>query len=141
MLEELMRECRNYFLIPGGVHPDTYTIKDGSIALPFLVYGQYFRIVGSVFNDGVYEYGAGSLTDETFDGVVWALAVPAAFISLVEDVEAWRDKYESSVNSPFQSESFAGYSYTKSSASGNSGGSVTGWQGVFASRLNKWRKL
>ena len=57
MLEELMRECRNYFLIPGGVHPDTYTIKDGSIALPFLVYGQYFRIVGSVFNDGVYEYG------------------------------------------------------------------------------------
>ena len=30
MLEELMRECRNYFLIPGGVHPDTYTIKGGS---------------------------------------------------------------------------------------------------------------
>lgn len=141
MLEELMRECRNYFLIPGGVHPDTYTIKNGSIALPFLIMGQYFRIIGSTFNDGVYQYGADGLTDETFNGAVWALAVPAAFISLVEDVEAWRDKYESAASSPFQSESFAGYSYTKSSANGISGGSVTGWQGVFASRLNKWRKL
>ena len=141
MLEELMRECRNWFVIPNGVHLGTFAIKDGSIALPFLAVGQYFRIIGSVFNDGVYQYGAGGLSDETFDGAVWALAVPAAFISLVEDVEAWRNKYENAANSPFQSESFAGYSYTKSSASGNSGGSVTGWQSVFAARLNKWRKI
>ena len=132
MLEELMRECRNWFVAPNGVHLGTFTIEDGSIALPFLVIGQYFR---------VYQYGTGGLTDETFDGAVWALAVPAAFISLVEDVEAWRDKYESAANSPFQSESFAGYSYTKSSANSNSGGSVTSWRGVFASRLNKWRKI
>lgn len=141
MLEELMRECRNWFKVPDGAYSGTFTIKDGSITLPFLVEGQYFRIIGSVFNDGVHQYGAGSLTDETFDGTVWALAVPAAFISLVEDVEAWRDKYESTASSPFQSESFAGYSYTKSSANGNSGGAGNGWQGVFASRLNKWRKL
>ena len=141
MLEELMRECRNWFKVPDGAYSGTFTIKDGSITLPFLVEGQYFRIIGSVFNDGVYQYGAGSLTDETFDGVVWALAVPAAFISLVEDVEAWRNKYESAESSPFQSESFAGYSYTKSSASDDSGGAGKGWQGVFASRLNKWRKL
>lgn len=141
MLEELMRECRNWFKVPDGAYSGTFTIKDGSITLPFLVDGQYFRIIGSKFNDGVYEYGAGSLTDETFDGAVWALAVPSAFISLVEDVEVWRDKYENAANNPFQSESFAGYSYTKSSTNGNSGGSVTSWQGVFASRLNKWRKL
>jgi len=141
MLEELMRECRNWFKVPDGAYSGTFTIKDGSITLPFLVEGQYFRIIGSVFNDGVHQYGAGSLTNETFDGTVWALAVPAAFISLVEDVEAWRSKYETAASSPFQSESFAGYSYTKSSANGNSGGSVKGWQGVFASRLNKWRKL
>lgn len=141
MLEELMRECRNYFLIPGGVHPDTYTIKDGSIALPFLRAGQYFRIVGSVLNDGVYQYGDCALRDETFDGAIWAMAVPAEFLRLEEEIKAWRTQYENAANSPFQSESFAGYSYTKSSASGNSGGSVTGWHGVFASRLNKWRKL
>lgn len=141
MLEELMRECRNWFVIPNGVHLGTFAIKDGSIALPFLAMGQYFRIIGSVFNDGVYQYGADSLTDETFNGVVWALSVPAAFVSLADDVEAWRNKYENAANSPFQSESFAGYSYTKSSAIGNSGGSVTGWQSVFAARLNKWRKI
>ena len=91
MLEELMRECRNWFKVPDGAYSGTFTIKDGSITLPFLVDGQYFRIIGSVFNDGVHQYGAGGLTDETFDGAVWALAVPAAFISLVEDVEAWRN--------------------------------------------------
>lgn len=141
MLEELMRECRNWFVAPNGVHLGTFTVKEGSITLPFLVYGQYFRIVGSVFNDGVYEYGNFYLQDETFEGAIWALSVPPAFIKLSEEIKSWRDQYENAANSPFQSESFAGYSYTKSSANGNSGGSVTGWQGVFASRLNKWRKL
>ena len=141
MLEELMRECRNWFKVPDGAYSGTFTIKDGSITLPFLVYGQYFRIVGSVFNDGVYEYGNVYLQDETFEGAIWALSVPPAFIKLSEEIKSWRDQYENAANSPFQSESFAGYSYTKSSANGNSGGSVTGWQGVFASRLNKWRKL
>mgnify|MGYP000381009205 FL=1 len=141
MLEELMRECKNWFVAPNGVHLGTFTVKEGSITLPFLVYGQYFRIVGSVFNDGVYEYGNVYLQDETFEGAIWALSVPPAFIKLSEEIKSWRDQYENAANSPFQSESFAGYSYTKSSANGNSGGSVTGWQGVFASRLNKWRKL
>ncbi len=141
MLEELMRECKNWFVAPNGVHLGTFTVKEGSITLPFLVYRQYFRIVGSVFNDGVYEYGNVYLRDETFEGAIWALSVPPAFIKLSEEIKSWRDQYENAANSPFQSESFAGYSYTKSSANGNSGGSVTGWQGVFASRLNKWRKL
>ena len=141
MLEELMRECRNWFVTPNGVHLGEFSIKGGSIALPFLRAGQYFRIMGSVLNDGVYQYGDCALMDETFDGAIWAMAVPAEFLRLEEEIKEWRNKYESAANSPFQSESFAGCSYTKSSANGNSGGSVTGWQGVFASRLNKWRKL
>ena len=124
MLEELMRECKNWFVAPNGVHLGTFTVKEGSITLPFLVYGQYFRIVGSVFNDGVYEYGNVYLQDETFEGAIWALSVPPAFIKLSEEIKSWRDQYENAANSPFQSESFAGYSYTKSSANGNSGGSV-----------------
>ena len=141
MLEELMRECRNWFKVPDGAYSGTFTIKGGSIALPFLRAGQYFRIMGSVLNDGVYQYGNCSLRDETFDGAIWAMAVPAEFLRLEEEIKAWRTQYENAAISPFQSESFAGYSYTKSSANGDSGGSVTGWQGVFASRLNKWRKL
>lgn len=83
MLEELMRECRNWFVAPNGVHLGTFTVKEGSIALPFLVYGQYFRIVGSVFNDGVYEYGNVYLQDETFEGAIWALSVPPAFSACI----------------------------------------------------------
>jgi hypothetical protein len=140
MLEELMRECRNWFVAPNGVHLGTFTVKEGSITLPFLVYGQYFRIVGSVFNDGVYEYGNVYLQDETFDGSIWALSVPPAFIKLSEEIKSWRDQYENTANSPFQSESFAGYSYTLKS-DGAQGGSANGWRSAFSTRLNKWRKL
>ena len=131
MLEELMRECRNWSCCAEWRSPwHIYTIKDGSVSLPFLVLGQYFRIVGSVFNDGVYQYGAGWLDRMKRLTVLCGRCLCSAclYFSGSEDVEAWRNKYESTANSPFQSESFAGYSYTKSSASGNSGGSVTGWQ-------------
>ena len=40
--------------------------------------------------------------------------------------------------SPYTSESFGDYSYTK--ATGESGAPLT-WRDVFASRLNAWRKL
>ncbi len=141
MLEELMRECRNWFVAPNGVHLGTFTIKDGSVSLPFLVSGQYFRIVGSVFNDGVYQYGAAELADETFDGAVWALLVPPAFLALAEEIQNWRDQYENAANSPFQSESFAGYSYTLKGDGTAQGGSAKGWRGAFSSRLANWRKL
>lgn len=141
MLEELMRECRNWFVAPNGVHLGTFTIKDGSVSLPFLVSGQYFRIVGSVFNDGVYQYGAADLADETFDGDVWALLVPSAFLALADEIQSWRDQYENAANSPFQSESFAGYSYTLKSDGTAQGGSAKGWRVAFGSRLANWRKL
>lgn len=55
MLEEVLRHLNNWFLVPDGIHLDTYTIEDGGITLPFLQEGQYFRVVGSVFGDGVYQ--------------------------------------------------------------------------------------
>ena len=56
MLTELCAELRNYFEVPNGRHFGKFTISGGSIApLDFLQEGQYFRIVGSVFNDGVYK--------------------------------------------------------------------------------------
>lgn len=141
MLEELMRECRNWFVAPNGVHHGVFTIKDGSISLPFLVSGQYFRIVGSVFNDGIYRYGAAELADETFDGAVWALLVPPAFLALAEEIQNWRDEYEKAANSPFQSESFAGYSYTMKSGNSSYNDAGNSWKGVFGPQLSVWRKL
>lgn len=138
MLEQVLRHLNNWFLV--DIHEGTFTVENGSITLPFLLTNQYFRICGSVFNDGLHQYPAADLTDETFTGSVWALAVPKAVIDLSVEIEAWQKKNGEAVASPYQSESFGGYSYTKRSAGGD-GGALNGWQDAFRGRLNDWRKL
>ena len=70
MLEQVLMNIRNWFTVDGGIHSGTFTIKDGGIALPFLANGQYFRIIGSVFNDGLHQYPAADLVDEEFSGAI-----------------------------------------------------------------------
>lgn len=138
MLEQVLASIKNYFI--SEIKHGLYTIENGGIELSFLLDGQYFRIMGSVFNDGVYQYPADTLTDEAFDGTIWALAVPKALTELVAEIELWQAKYGASLKSPYQSESFGGYSYTK--ASGGSGSEQkTGWECAFSSRLDQWRKV
>ena len=94
MLAEICAELRNYFEVPNGRHFGTFEISGGSIApLDFLQEGQYFRIVGSVFNDGVYQYPATSLTDEVFEGAVWAMRLPPAVIALAAEIEEYNKSY------------------------------------------------
>ena len=138
MLEQVLRHLNNWFLVE--IHEETFTVENGSITLHFLRTNQYFRICGSVFNDGLHLYPAVDLTDETFTGTVWVLAVPKAVVSLAEDIAAWQEKNGEAVASPYQSESFGGYSYTKRSA-GSDSGTLNGWQDAFRGRLNDWRKL
>ena len=138
MLTEICAELRNYFEVPNGRHFGTFTISGGSIApLDFLQEGQYFRIIGSVFNDGVHQYPASDLTDETFHGAVWAMALPPSLIALSAEIEEY-NKSDAGKASPYTSESFGGYSYTKAT---DSNSAPIGWQKAFASRLSKWRKL
>lgn len=132
MLETVLMYLNNWFVM--GRYDDTYTIEDGKLTLPFLVNGQYFRIVGSLFNDGVYRYPA-DLTNETFDGSVWALALPKALLSTVDEITAWQAKNGDS--GPYTSESFGGYSYSKAT---NSKGVAVGWRDVFAAQLAPWKK-
>ena len=139
MLEQVLMHLNNWFLVPGGIHEGTYTIEDGGITLPFLANGQYFRICGSVFNDGLHQYPEGDLKTETFDGTVWALAIPQAVIDLAAEIEEWEKKNGEAAYGIYQSESFGGYSYTKATDA-QTGGSVT-WQSAFRSRLNQWRKI
>ena len=139
MLEQVLMHLKNWFLVPGGIHEGTYTIEDGGIALPFLANGQYFRICGSVFNDGLHQYPAGDLKTETFDGTVWALAIPKAVLNIANEIEAWETKNGEASTGPYQSESFGGYSYTKATDE-KTGGAVT-WQSAFRGSLNAWRKL
>lgn len=132
MLEDVMRETRNYFAV--REFSGQFTIEDGVLSPQYITEGQYFLVEGSVFNDGVYQYGD-NLTDEKFTGHVLLLAPPASFLSLVKEIEDYQDKYGEA--SPYTSESFGGYSYTK--ATGNNGGGVS-WADAFSKRLNAWRK-
>lgn len=127
-----MPRCTNYFAV--DIVPGEYTVNDGEITLPFLAAGQFFRVVGSVSCDGVYRCGDKLPADETFDGAVWAMAIPPALEAIAVEIEEWKAKNADVLASPYQSESFGGYSYTKGSDSAS-------WQGVFAKRLNRWRKL
>ena len=136
MLETVLQNLNNWFLVPDGVHAGEFTVQGGQLTLPFLQTGQYFRVVGSVFNDGLHQYPVADLTNETFTGSVWALAVPKAVIELAEEIDAWQTK--NGDPGPFTSESFGGYSYSKAT---NASGMAVGWQDVFKSRLNDWRRI
>ena len=134
MIDEICASLHNYFAV--DIVPGEYTVNDGEITLPFLAAGQFFRVVGSVFCDGVYRCGDKLPADETFDGAIWAMAIPPAFEAVAAEIEEWKQKNAEVINSPYQSESFGGYSYSK-----GTGSDSVSWQGVFASRLNRWRKI
>lgn len=153
MISELCAELRNYFLRDyinpeHYIHYGSFVIANGEMQnLPFLKVGQFYRIVGSTFNDGVHKYGATprgvedseTLTDEEFEGAIWEMFVPKEVVDLSAEIQDWISKNADTINSPYQSESFGGYSYTKAIAS--TGKLSTDWQSHFAGKLNRWRRL
>lgn len=150
MLTEICQYLKNWFnRKPDGTdYPKAdgvFTIEDGVLHTDILADGQYFRIMGSLFNDGVHKYGDADLTDETFDGEIWSMGIPPGVIKLADDITAWVKKYgdiDSVAMSPYQSESFDGYSYTKQQGYASvGGGMLTSWNAVFASQLAPWRKI
>ena len=140
MLTEICQYIRNWFEVSRVF--GTFKITDGVLTdgggMAPLSFGQYYRVVGSMFNDGVHQMGSDdtTLVDEEFTGAVWIMAIPPSFLALVKDIESWCTANRSVIDSPYQSESFGGYSYTK-------GGAAQGatWQGQFYARLSPWRKL
>jgi len=153
MLQEVLEYIHNYFI--KSPNPGTYTIADGVISpLPQIKEGQRIWITGSDLNDGVYTWhshgilddddiNAAGLQDETFAGTICALAVPPAVLALSEEISQWVDSNQDSINSPFASESFNGYSYSLKSGNATGGDSAgqIGWQNIFGKRLERWRKL
>lgn len=128
---------------------DTFTITDNAIArsdgstLSFTGCN-YFRIAGDkpTINDGVYPVSEYVLENDTFKGAVWLMAVPSDLIELCNNISDWEEKYggvDSQALSPYTSESFGGYSYSKSAGSEDGGGS--GWQAAFKSKLSRYRKI
>ena len=143
-LTPICGELRNSFIHGlGDIHTGTFQISDGYIQpLDFLQEGQYYRICGSTFNDGVWIYPFDGLKNETFTGSVWAMSVPPDVIALMDEIDKWAEDNKGAINSPYQSESFDGYSYSKGSSASSSGSSAAiTWQSQFSVRLNRWRKL
>lgn len=152
MLTEVCNYVHNYF--DYRVYSGTFEIVNGGINLEGLVLnGQRFRIVGSALNDGIYTYQSGgvvynddgdtgvNLYSEVFTGSIIAMAVPTSFLQIVKDISDWYIKNLETIQSPYTSESFGGYSYTKATGSGANNGGVIGWQDVFKSKLNAYRKI
>lgn len=144
ILTEICADIRNYFKV-GAIH-GKFVVIDGQIcnengdAISAIQNGQYFRIIGSVFNDGVHKFPAELQDENIFEGSIWLMAVPSAVVSLASEIDAWCVKNEaidSPAMSPFTSESFGGYSYSKS---GSDGSSIT-WKQAFKAKLNTWRKI
>lgn len=141
MIGEICGYLRNYFC--KRKYFGEFKIEDGAVSYlggnMDIQPGQYIRIVGSVLNDGVYQYtGSMELQDEDFTGAVWSMAVPADLITLAGEIELWKQKNQKAIDSPYTSESYGGYSYTKATGAD---GAAYDWQTHFASRLNRWRKI
>lgn len=137
MLETVLLHLNNFFEVRGAARYGVVRIVSGRIETDTdvaLLDGQFYRISGSIFNDGLHKHGEAELKDEMFVGTVAPLAIPQAVISLAEEIKAWcalnpvTDK---------TSESFGGYSYTRGGGSSSSGG----WQAAFAKRLAPWKKV
>ena len=92
MLQEILDYIHNYFV--KEVYRGTFKIESGSLTVDFLQNGQYYKIVGSVFNDGVHKYldNTDVLIDEEFQGEIWAMAVPKGILDLEADIHRFRGK-------------------------------------------------
>lgn len=152
MLEQVMRHVRNYFVQFNRT--GSFSIVNNMLEPhDFLLDGQRFYITGSSLSDGVYTYHESGITNdddnkvvdlpnESFMGIVFALAVPPDFIALAGEIGEWVGKFGEVVDSPYQSESVVGvYSYTKSSGGTNSSTGGPTWQSTFKDRLSTYRKV
>ena len=141
MLTTLTIVCeylRNWFTASEDKHEFHGAVSGGSIVVPYLLDGEYFRITGSRLNDGVYQYPVTGLNAEELDCEIWRMVVPQSVIALADEIAAYNAE-ATTAPSPYTSESFGGYSYTR----GRSGDGVSAysWQDAFRSRLNRWRKV
>lgn len=146
MLDEICAEIKNYFTYESDRVIGDFSISNGVLSPSFEFPTNYFRIVGSHNNDGIHKVSDQDLVDEgKFHGSVWLMSPPKDFLDLVAEIEAWQEKYGAadSINmSPFGSENFGGYGYTKANVSAGPGGSsVPTWQTTYASRLKRYRRL
>lgn len=116
MVGKLCAELNNYFCKAEDKHNGRFTIKSGAISpVDFLQEGQYYRIIGSVLNDGIYQHPEDKLRDEVFNGSVWAMKIDREFLALAEEMKTLSEQIDKVAleSSVVGSETYPnGYSYS-----------------------------
>lgn len=137
-LYDVCMYLRNWFVHEKNSYSGKIKIENGALVESYGIKpNQYFRIMGSDFNDGVYQYPLTTLTDEEFTGTIWRMSVPPDLIQLISEMNAWEVKNSPVLDSPYQSESKADYSYSLKTVSGKGYSAID----QFSSRLARWRKI
>lgn len=141
-IETILRYLNNYFYRFGEYGEQNIKINKLKVKGAYRV-GEYVKIVGSLYNDGVYqvigvEVGsivvAGELSDEDFTGTIFSLAIPKRIKEIAEQIQEFNRQLSAS---GFESESFGDYSYTRAK---NKNGELMGWKDIFKSELALYRK-
>lgn len=140
ILTQICGELNNWFTDRNaGAAYGTYEIKNGTLPLDHITEGQCVRIVGSIFNDGVHMYPFYDLQDETFTGAVMPMRIPPEVMQIAAEVQRIEAEGGNTSVSPYTSESFGGYSYTR--ATDSNGVPLSDMSLLVNQRLEKWRKM
>lgn len=166
MLEQTLNYLNNWFTYEPETYRGRCSITDGVLACGLALRdGAYYRIIGSRFHDGLYQHcvpvedvdeeeleitedsdetepeeePTDTGVDEVFFGSVSLCALPASFLDLIDEMEAWQVEYGDAMSSPYQSESFGGYSYSKSTGAATETGTATVWT-AFADALAPYKR-
>ena len=144
MVGEICADIKNYFTKDEDMIFGSWSISGGTFSPSVDFPTNYVRIVGSRLNDGVHKISDHDFVDEPeFNGAIWIMSPPKEFLALAKDIADWQEKngsVDSVAMSPYSSESFGGYSYSKES-NGDGFGNGASWQNAFASRLKIYRRI
>ena len=164
-IEALCGETHNYHETDRVV--GDYAIENGNISLPFLVNGQFFRIQGSKFNDGVYIYSKeyiireatwkdvltdnrdwNALTEEEWGNLKHAELTDESFTGVIWPMRMPRAflKLAQEIEEYNESEAAKPSPYTSESISGHysytkANAVDSAWENVFSAKLKRWRKV
>lgn len=141
MLIDIMRHIKNFF---------SYSSEDGTFKIENNILtginnkplvGQYFALVGSVLNDGVYK-ATDSLKmpegakDEVWEGTVYLLRIPREFLTLAEEIKAFNESPTGAASNITS----ASFGIQSMSFATDANGNKSGWESTFAKRLNPYRR-
>jgi len=129
IVPEVMKFLHNFFELMQA--PGEWRVNGSALEGPVpLQPGCWIAIRGAGSWDGEYladENGLfPDLPDGSFEGTVWLLNPPKAFLNLCDEIEKWSQEHPRGAQVSYDS-------YAR--------GAHPGWEKEFASRLRPWRKM